>query len=731
MNKKIRKRYSGEWQMTIDRYMSGSFWPLFGWALFFSTIAFLGIWCFLSWIGVDWSLGDAFIQMTNPSSSSLGVFDVNYSEWFAIVVTNLFGLFVINGIILTLLVNWVSNRKDRHEKGEARYNHIFDKQFCVIIGGHKIVASLTRDLLKNYDKDFILIQTQRDPIEVRREIAAEVKDSKAIRKVVIYSGDRTSRHELQELHLQKAREIYIIGEPFSIDKTSHDSISLQTWDIITDSRNDNLEAEKKSENKGEDFHGKKIPCHIMFEYQSTFSAFQFTDVKENDTYRFIPFSLYENWAQQLLIKKSYKDTHYIYTPLDGKEGISYESDQRVHLIVVGMSKMGLAVALEAAHIAHFPNFENPKVGNPRTLITFIDRDAKREMLYLMGRFKELFKMARWRLVEAPQEIIPPNENGWNIYDSISEIPGSSKREFPWNDPLKDEKLKSPYYGGYLGDNLIDIDFEFMQGDVALPSIQDYIKNACADKRSKTTIAVCFPVAVESMSTALYFDSSVYGDVQQIWVYQSESGALADTISEGETGKNKSKYHSIRPFGMIEKCDYMERIHSVLPKLVAYVYDNIGKSTPSDYVPPIAENFMNKVEDNWLAISSRKGGKSAIAQRWSNIYCANTFGTKLRPLRLKYGIDNLLTEPETIDMMAKVEHNRWVIEQLLLGLRPVDRFYKGPFPNVSKEEKANLKSLNIHTNIVSNELLNDSEREYDKEIAKIIPLACYLSTLKTE
>lgn len=711
MAKRFKTNYSGKWQMTLDRYMSGRFLPLFGWTLFLSTLAFLGIWVFLSWLGVDWTLGDAFIQLTNPSLSNNGIFEVNYAEWFAVIITNLFGLFVLNGIILTILVNWVSNRKDRHEKGEARYNNIFLNKFSVVIGGHKIVASLTRDLLSDKENDFILIQTQRDPLEVRKEIMAEVKNQKLLRNVVIYSGDRTSWHELEELHLEKAHEIYIIGENSEIDASGHDAINMKTWDLITQN------IKEKSD--------RKIPCHIMFEYQSTFTAFQFTDIRDNGVFRFIPFSIYENWAQQLLLSDKKVDG-LNYTPLDGNEGLSFESPQRVHLIVIGMSKMGMSLALEAAHIAHYPNFNNSAVGNPRTLITFIDKNARQEMIYLMGRFKELFRLVRWRMINAPEAIMPSSEDSWKIYDSISEINENSNTNFPWGDPRKDEKMGSPYFGNYLGENLVDIDFEFIQGDVALPSIQKYLADACSDRLSKTTIAVCVPDAPEALSIALYMAPSVYENVQQIWVQEQESGALVEAICGGKTGKDKSKFHVLRPFGMVEQCDYLVRIHSMLPKLVAYAYSCLDNKTSfyKKYQEDTPEIFMKEVEKHWLALSS-EGGKSSIAKRWSNIYCANTFPTKKRSIGSPEDKEDILHNKEEIEALAKVEHNRWVLEQLLLGIRPVNKNYKGKLPVEDKHERTNLKSQNIHPDLISNDKLGSTQK-YDEEIAKIIPLAGYIT-----
>lgn len=716
----------GRRYLTLDKLMSGRFVPIFLWTLGLSTLVFFVLtWSIRYITGANWNYGHAFILLTNPSTGQAG--HASISEWIAIVLMNLFGLFVLNGIILTLFINWVSNRKDRHDKGEARYEYIFKKKYSVIVGGHKIVSSLARDLISNGKNEYILVQTQRDAETVRKELYAEIKDERLANNVIIYSGDRSSWHELEELKLDSAQEVYVIGEPFYIDGSSHDAINLQCWNLITE----HLREVKE----------KRIPIHVMFEYQSTFSAFQFTDLKleQSKTFRFIPFSIYETWAQQVLIGKN-KSGDLNYIPLDGWGGLPVSSHQRVHLIIVGMSKMGMALAIEAAHVAHYPNFNNKHTGRPRTLITFIDRNAKREMLFFMGRFRELFQLVRWRYIKAPDDVVRPNEASWDMYDTIQEISERSNKNYPWNDPLVDVDFRSPYCGKYLGEDFIDIDFEFIEGDVALPSIQKYIEDASADNSfktsklnseesttfpdntSKTTIAVCLPVASEAMSTALYFAPSVYKNAQQILVQQPESGALVNAVRYGLTGEDSSKFKILKPFGMIERCDYLSHINSILPKLVAFAYECLPNSSLSKEYRKIGsmQDFIRIVEDNWLKMTA-EGGKSTIAKRWSNLYCANSFDSKVRATGIDLDSDDDIRDESIIKSLAMVEHNRWIMEQLLLGIRPVDRSYAGKLPINDKSIRSKLKSQNIHPDLISNEMLGITQM-YDEEIAKIIPLA---------
>lgn len=712
LKRKLRIFPEVDFTLTLDRLMSGKFLTLFLW-VFLATVVVFGLLWLIFMAVLGWNPGEAFLQLSNPSPHQQE--EATIMQWIAIIVMNLFGLFVVNGVVLTLWVNWVSNRKDRHNKGEARYNGIFNKRFSVIIGGHPLIAGLAHELISNGNNEYVLIQTLRNPEILRGELRGKIIDKEANNRIIIYSGNRVAGHELEDLHLDLAQAVYIIGESNRIDGDSHDTINMQTWKLINELYHDDRDV--------------RIPCHVMFEYQSTFRALQFTDLhpEGSKTFRFIPFSIYENWAQQVLIPSRQMEQSY-YLPLEGNGGLPYDSDKRVHLIIVGMSKMGVELAIEAAHIAHYPNFLNPNVGHPRTLITFIDRNARREMSFLKGQFRELFQIARWRYVKAPEEISQPDNDSWNIYDSGQAMSLRSIRDpYHWNDPLHDEDLRSPYCGRLLGDDLVDIDFEFIEGDVALPSVQKYMTDACEDHaHSITTIAICLSAASEAMSAALYFEPSVYEHAQQIWVYQTESGALVDALRHGLTGQDNNKFSNLRPFGMLSQCDYFTRIHGLLPKIVAYAYACLSRNTTlADEYQKLAMNeLIDAVETNWLSISD-SGGKSAVAKRWSNIYCANSFGSKIRSIGIDECGDGPLMNNEVTNILAMVEHNRWVMEQLLLGFRPLPKDYKGEIPVEDNDEKERLKALNIHCDLISNAKLG-SIKMYDEGIVKIIPLAIAIS-----
>ena len=69
---------------------------------------------------------------------------------------------------------------------------------------------------------------------------------------------------------------------------------------------------------------KPLCCHVLFEYQGTFSVFQVSDISQQikQYIEFTPFNFYEIWARRVLVKCSAESNGTIhYFPLD-RGGIS-------------------------------------------------------------------------------------------------------------------------------------------------------------------------------------------------------------------------------------------------------------------------------------------------------------------------------------------------------------------------------------------------------------------------
>ena len=90
--------------------------------------------------------------------------------------------------------------------------------------------------------------------------------------------------------------------------------------------------------------------------------------------------------------------------------------------------------------------------------------------------------------------------------------------------------------------------------------------------------------------------------------------------------------------------------------------------------------------------------------WTKLRCVDRSNNKIKS--------------EDIDILAKVEHNRWNIEQLLMSYRHLSfEEQKDASENPVKKEKQ--KGDMAHLNICSNEKLKEIDKEaieYDKDIA---------------
>lgn len=113
-----------------------------------------------------------------------------------------------------------------------------------------------------------------------------------------------------------------------------------------------------------------------------------------------------------------------------------------------------------------------------------------------------------------------------------------------------------------------------------------------------------------------------------------------------------------PFGMLNDGCELDETLTGWAKRVNYLYrvlDDFNGAPP--HYP------CNVVDNEWNDCS--------VSDKWSNIYNAMTIPTKLRSVGVDYKSLTLrnLTEEE-IGLLAEVEHNRWNVEKLLMGYRPV-------------------------------------------------------------
>ena len=138
-------------------------------------------------------------------------------------------------------------------------------------------------------------------------------------------------------------------------------------------------------------------------------------------------------------------------------------------------------------------------------------------------------------------------------------------------PLFDDGLlKGPYsYLAEDGESFMDIDWEFIEGNVASNEIKDYLEEIVNDECNITTIAICFNHPQRSIATALYLPRNLYKKANQVLVYQQNSFDLLDNVANGE--KDWKRYGNLYPFGMIESCYTGDAFDNTHAKLANYLF----------------------------------------------------------------------------------------------------------------------------------------------------------------
>lgn len=693
----------------------------------------------------------------------------------AFIIIIFFQVVVVEGLVFAAIVGWTNRRIERLQKGQVRYSmdnltgtfvshwdscdeiqkcyQRYWKRLCyaayfkkgvqknsyaVVIGANEVAPSVIKNLLMHEDakKDslnytheeenqYVVLQTCSDIEQVRQTLSAYLTEEEYSR-VIIYSDIRYSYEGLKALHLEDASEIYVLGENTTIDggETYHDTMNMRCVNIMAQILG----------NRGDDL---KV-CKVLFEYQTTYSVFQFSDVTQevNQAMHFIPFNRYESWARRVMVdnkalalvdentKQSKQNDNIItYTPLDGYKGIKFDSPQHVHFIVIGMSKMGIAMGTQALFQAHYPNFANEKVGGPRSRITFIDANAEQEMLFYKGRYATLFELARHRYIDANT-------------CAKSEL----ESNYGWVDPTELSNYKWAHLSK-AGKNFLDVEIEFVKGELESEGVREYLRQVTADKNSKVTIAICLPLTHQAVAAALYMPQQVYDSVQEIWVYQREA---ADIIRNLTHDKADNPYNKLKPFGMLYG-EYIDSRTYYLKSLIVNELYNLRKNTSCLVNLDMGKkNLYKNLRTSW--------NKLTVEKKWSNKYFSDLIYQKIRSImpyvsdeaaRGGYGneiysqsdwqacLEKALEHAPGLD---QCEHNRWNIQQLLLGFIPADKEIDEKVQNKNggltndelKKYKKDLKSPKnkVHYCICDFDHIDkvDAEaKEYDEMLNNGIPL----------
>ena len=515
------------------------------------------------------------------------------------------------------------------------------------------------------------------------------KEENGKRDIVILTSqdaEDVRAHVFAEIPKEKARNIYVYYGSRVQKETLNKLDAYQTTAIYILGEDDEpahdsinmkcYEVLKEVCNRSR----RTINCYMVLDRLTSIQFFYYKqDNPSTDKLRLTVVNSWENAAQRVLVSRDYRDGEF-YPALD-RNGIHEDDNKFVHFVIVGMSQMGYAMATTAAHVCHFPNFPSKGL---RTKITFIQNDIRQEMNFFLGRFSELMKLSYW------QYINPEN-------------PTLDTETFPdaqYTDLARDPK-------GFL-----DIEWEFIDSGIETPQVRNYLEQ-CAERNEETevlTIALCGNEPETNASAALFLPAIISEKQIPVFVYQPGGDQMMRMV------KDTALYAHLYPFGM--KTDafdkqYHERLRRARRISQFYKLQNEGK--PFTKMPEDGELVAP-----WFA--------NQYAFQQSNMYAANSIPFKLRGVAI--GIEEKLTDKD-IDLLAKIEHNRWNVERLLNGFRSYKLTERLTFKAILEEGdaktkkpleatlKKNKNTLFIHKDIAPYEELLPSSQNYDKAIVRNI------------
>ncbi len=628
----------------------------------------------------------------------------NVHGWmlFASSITFLFGAFVFNGIIIGIITNSIERRVKEHQEGRLHY---LQSGHYIIMGYDEMVSSFVSYIFDK-DKDaYILILSAKETVGIRENLLKSFTE-RQMERVIINYGHRISTDAYQDIYLEAAEEVFVIGNH---SNKAHDAINVECVDSIYRYLNNPKITQRPA----------RITC--VFNDLDTYAAFKTSNIFEKVEklgVEFVPYNFYAGWAKRVFVKRKYKDfdeqKEYKYPLVYGK-GIKPEDKQYAHLVFVGTTNFAVAFAMEAAHVLHFPNAKKAK-----TLITFIDVNADDEKDEFITRNRHFFEVQQY------------------YYRDLSR--DSKNRSLQ----IRDEYVEFTEAKGYGKDasNFLDVEFEFIKGNVFSKDVQDLINEWGGEHGDKQYLSVFLALADqrENFLMGMNMPDTIYDKAVPIFIRQDRSDNFVTNLrtvdekerhtysrvkanGELEQKERSARYANFYPFGMNETAFCADDHSLKRAKLINYLYNNANYTTNKfpaflvlDAIPE--ETIWAEADALWQKLS--------VALKWSNLYNSYTMRTKLRTLRAMRGVDiddvsqdyNSLQDSE-VEQLAVVEHNRWNVEKLLMGYRKAkkseDRYENEQYAGKLKKNK----DLFIHHDIKPFEALGDI-KVLDYEFCRYIP-----------
>lgn len=621
LHKKIEQSLKSNWwkyqyqrkknlKLALSKAMAGPLWKQILFAVIIFFIAFIIVWAFYCFQSEN--LQKVYADMVSPvtlRNSAYGtiqptdscggsVIDNNTNkDFWRYLLAHLIGTLAFTGILIATITNIFRTWGDRFKNGVMRFRSF--NRHTVFLGYDDMVSGMIAKLCGDEDvpnRIRIVVGVPNRVYETYMQLRNALPQRQR-RCVVVMKADCCNIDDLKRLNVHKAKDVYIIG-------AQDDAYSLNSYNRI------------------QSICKKHRPeCYVQMQYLSTYALFQ-TYTKIEGMKYFHAFNFHNEWARKMLMRDE----------IDTRNGVSItaDSDKQVHLVIVGMTEMGEALAREVAFLCHYPNFVTKGI---RTKITFIDPKVKEPEKYFRGRYRHLLEA-----------------------------------------------------------KFLDIEFEFLNNNIADEETQKLIGSWANDEKQVLTIAACTDMPHRSMAAGLYLPDAVFDKKIPVWVYQPTKGDMASYLGS-------SCFGNVTTFGMSGKeLDIKNEEGIRRAKRLNHFYWHLKDNESIDY------SDMETIDREWDCCN--------VFDKWSNVYNVSAIPAKLR------SVGGTIKESD-VEILAEVEHNRWNVEKLLMGFRPTTEEEHNQIVGLSKTTEE-FKDNFIHDNIRPFSELDEKTKEIDHRFTREIP-----------
>lgn len=317
----------------------------------------------------------------------------------------------------------------------------------------------------------------------------------------------------------------------------------------------------------------------------------------------------------------------------------------------------------ATQAAHVAHYPNYiRNHSLRTRITMISENAEAKSEDFIKRYRHLFDNSYYRIIR------PSEEQAVRVFHK-------------------------PMYVGRRED-FVDVEWEFVDAESWNPEVREKLKLWAQDDKQLLTVVMADKDENKNIAMSLFLPEELYQRSIPIHKYSPKTVVYDVTMRLVQMAKN-----------------------------VNYIYDrcyndNFGNSQGE--ILSSVEIDPKERDRLWDKLSSIK--------RQSSIYNAMTIPTKMRSIGLNeddwgnfYDISQ-----QDIEILAQVEHNRWNVEELILGYRPCTDEEQDKIAADVEMQKDAFKARKIHYDLRAyNDLRPDktgkSAKVYDLCLSAALPL----------